>query len=174
MAFGDRPFGLNAIRLISRTVTPVTVNLPVSRTMTFTPRMMGGELKGSDQLASVAAFIEALEWEIDEGGMPLDALALMTGFTATLSGTTPTQVNTLKLLTAKAMPYFKIFGKVLGEGIDDVHVKIFKAKLTNNIDGQFAYGEFYGLGLSGVAVADGANGLVDIVQNETAAALPSS
>ena len=174
MAFGDRPFGLNQIKIVSLVASPTTITLPVARTMKFTPRMMGGELKGSDKLASVAAIIEALEWELDEGGLPLDAIALITGFTLTASGTTPNQASTLRILAATAMPYFKIYGKALGEGIDDVHVKIPKAKLTGNIDGQFAYGEFYAVKLSGIAVDDGTNGLVDIVQHETAVALPST
>src|SRR3990172_9203037 len=142
MAFGDRPFGLNQIKLVSLATTPVVVTLPVSRTMKFTPTIMSGMLEGSDKVASVASTIKALDWSIDEGGLPLDAIALMCGFTLTASGTTPNQVNTLRILAATALLYFKIYGKALGEGIDDVHVKIPKAKLLKDPDGEFAYGVF--------------------------------
>jgi hypothetical protein len=125
-------------------------------------------------LVSVSAQAEALEWSLEEGGIPLDALALVTGWTATLSGTTPNQVNTLKMHAGTAFPYFKIYGKSLGEAGDDVHVKIFKAKITGNIEGQFQYGEFYVTKMTGIAVEDSVNGLADIVLNETAAALPAA
>lgn len=167
-----KPFGLNAIRLVRNAVV---VNLRAAQVLTFTPRLIGGELKGNDQIVSVGASIEALEWSLEEGGISLDALALMTGFTATTSGSTPNQVNTLKMLTGTAFPYFKIYGKMLGEGSDDVHVKIYKAKVTGNIEGQFQYGEFYVSKLSGIAVYDStALSLLDIVLNETAASLPAN
>jgi hypothetical protein len=167
-----KPFGLNAIRLVR---SAVVVNLRAAQTLTFTPRLIGGELKGNDQIVSVGSAIEAIEWSFEEGGISLDALALMTGFTATTSGSTPNQVNTLKMLTATAFPYFKIYGKILGEGSDDVHVKIHRAKITGNIEGQFQYGEFYVAKLSGIAVYDStATSVVDIVMNETAASLPAS
>lgn len=173
--YGDKPFGLNQIRLV-RGVTVVT--LDASQTMKFTPRLMGGELKGSDQVVAVAAVMEALEWSLEEGGIPLEALAVMTGWTATESGSTPNRVNTLRGVSATAFPYFIIYGKALGEDAsDDVHVKIWRAKITQNIDGQFQYGEFYVTSLAGIAVQDASltpPRVFDIVQNETAAALPSS
>lgn len=169
--YGDRPFGLNQIRLV-RGVTVVT--LAVSRTLQFNPRMLTGELAGSDALREVASTIEALEWSIEEGGVPLEAWALMTGLTATETGTTPTRVLTLPGDAATAMPYFSIYGKALGVGIDDIHVLLPNCKLTGNIEGSFSYGEFYMTGISGIAVQRGTADLFTIVQNETAAALPSS
>lgn len=174
MAYGDRPFGLNAVRIISRTGSPVTVDLPVSMTLGFTPRMMGGELKGNDSLASVAAFIEAVEWTLQHGGMPLNGLAVILGFTATESGSTPTRVNSMTVDAATAMPYFKLYGKMLGEGIDDLHVLLHKCKVTGNVEGEFAYGAFYEPTFNGIAVKDAALGIVKIVQNETATTLPAT
>lgn len=167
----SKPFGLNQVKLVKGATV---VTLTATQVLTFGPRMMGGELKGSDKIVSVASMAEAMEWSLEEGGIPLDALALMTGWTATLSGTTPSQVNTLKMNAGTAFPYFKIYGKSLGEGSDDAHVKIWKAKVTGNIEGQFQYGEFFVTKLTGVAVQDAVNGLADVVLNETAATLPVS
>ncbi len=166
-----RPFGLKEVKLVG-TSTPVT--LTASQTMSFSPRMLGGELKGCDKIVSVAASVEALEWSLEEGGIPLAALSILTGWTATTSGSTPTQINTMKMLAGTAMPYFKIYGKSLGDAGDDVHVKIWSAKLTGNIEGQFAHGEFYVTKMTGMATDDGVNGLADVVLNETAASLPES
>jgi len=169
-----RPFGLNQVKIVSSDGSDVAT-LDVSRVLGWTPRMLTGELTGSDRLAEVASFIEAAEWSLEEGGVPLDALAIMTGFTVSDSGSTPNQVRTLPIDAGTAMPYFKIYGKVLGVGADDVHIKIYKCKLTGNIEGDMSYGEFKTTGLSGIAVRDTVLGKVlDIVQNETAAALPSS
>lgn len=165
------PFGLNQVKLVKGATV---VTLRATQVMSFSPRLMGGELKGSDKIVSVASMAEALEWSLEEGGIPLDALALMTGWTATLSGTTPNQVNTLKMNAGTALPFFKIYGKSLGDNGDDAHVKIWRAKVTGNIEGQFQYGEFQVTKLTGIAVQDAVNGLMDVVLNETAAALPTT
>jgi hypothetical protein len=136
--------------------------------------LIGGELKGGDKIVAVASSPEALEWSLENGGLQLDALALMTGWTATASGTTPNGVNTLKAHAGTAFPYFTIYGKVLSSNNDDLHVKIWKAKITGNIEGQFQGGAFHVDKISGIAVEDSVNGLFDLVQNETATALPTS
>jgi hypothetical protein len=171
MAYGNEPFGLNQIKV---KIGATLITLQAAQVMNFTPRMIGGELKGNDHIVTVGAAVEALEWSLENGGLQLDAYALMTGWTATESGSTPNKVNTLTAHVGTAMPYFTIYGKVLGSGLDDVHVKIFKAKITGNIEGQFQGGEFHIDKMSGIAVEDAVLGLFQLVQNETAAALPVS
>lgn len=172
MAYGElRPFGLQHVTFVKDSTT---VTLAASQTMNFTPRMIGGELKGNDQIVSVASRIEALEWSLEAGGMPLDAIALVLGHTVSASGSTPNRTDTITLHAGTNAPYFKIYGQSLGEDGDDVHVKIWRAKVTGNVEGQFAYGEFYVTKMTGIAVEDSVNGLVDIIQNETSATLPTS
>lgn len=171
--YGERPFGLNEIKIVSADGLTV-VTLEASRTLQFTPRMLTGELTGSDALQAVASFIEAAEWEMEEGGIPLAAFAIMFGFAANETGVTPNRVKTMVIDTATALPYFKIYGKLLDENTGDVHVKMTKAKITGNVTWEAAYGEFVMSGLSGIAVKDGANGAIQIVQNETITALPTS
>ncbi len=174
MSYGNMPFGLNQVKIKSHDTVPVLVTLDAAQTMDFVPRMLSAELKGNDKIASVASTVEALEWSLSEGGLPLAALAIMTGFTATESGSTPNRTNTMKMHAGTAMPWFTIYGKALGQAGDDVHVKIFKCKVTGNIEGTFEYGSFKVTSMSGIAVEDTVNGLVDVVQNETATALPTS
>ena len=167
----SKPFGLKEIKVVRNSVL---VSLRAAQEMNFTPRLMGGELKGNDSIVSVASSVEALEWSLSEGGLSLDALAVMTGFTASTSGSTPNQINTMTMHAGGAMPYFVIYGKSLGDSGDDVHVKIWRAKITGNIEGTFAYGEFKVTKMQGIAVEDSVKGLCDIVLNETATALPAS
>jgi hypothetical protein len=168
--YGDKPFGLRDIKLTDIGSTS-QVDLPASQTLEFGERVRSGELTGDDAVKAVVAFAEAVEWSLEAGGISLEAYALMTGRTATESGTTPSQTNTLTGSAGDAFPYFQVYGKSLGEGDDDVHVKLWKCKLTE-ISGNFAEGEFFVTQASGIAIDDGSNGIWDIVQNETAEDLP--
>ena len=98
---------------------------------------------------------------------------MMTGRTVTQSGTTPNQINTLAGRAGASMPYFKIYGKALGDGLDDIHVKLPKCKITDTIEGEFANGEFFVTKCKGIALDNGTN-LFEFVQNETAASLPTT
>jgi len=71
------------------------------------------------------------------------------------------------------MPYFKIYGQSLGDGIDDIHVKLYKCKITE-FDGEWSDGNFFVTKCKGKAVDDGTNGIWQVVQNETSATLPTS
>lgn len=168
-----RPFGLRDVKVVALpSGTPV--DLPNSQTMTFKEVLTSGELRGDDSTQAVVAITDKLEWELEAGGISLEAWAVMTGRTVTLTGTTPSQVNTITAEAGDVYPYFKVYGKSVGDGADDVHILIFKAKCTGAIEGEFKDGEFWVTKASGIAVDDGTNGLYDIVQNETAASLPAS
>ncbi len=171
--YGNKPFGLRDVKITNIAGT-TQVDLPAAQELTVTPRLVGGELKGDDSLKAVVAFVEAAEWNLAAGGISLDALAVITGQAVSVSGSTPSEKTTLNLAAGDAMPYFKIYGKSMGDGADDVHVKLFKCKVTGNIEGAFAGGSFYITKLNGVAVDDGSNGVMDIIQNETATTLPTT
>jgi hypothetical protein len=173
MPYGDKPFGIRDIKITNIAGT-TQVDLPVGQVLTFGERVKSGELSGDDKTQSVVAFADAVEWDLEAGGISLEAYALMTGRTATEAGTTPSQTNTLSGSGAEAFPYIKIYGKALGDGTDDIHVKIWKAKVTGGIEGSFKDGEFWVTKCSGVAIDDGSNGIWDFVQNETATALAGS
>lgn len=168
--FGHQPFGLREVKLVSGATV---VALPASRTLQFTERVKSGELLGDDSLVAVAAHLEAVEWTLEAGGISLEALALMTGRTVAESGTTPNRTKTLKGTAGDRYPYISIYGKVLGSGEDDIHCKIFKAKVTS-LEGSFGEGEFFVTRCSGIAVDDGTNGIYEFVQHETAQELPSA
>ena len=169
--YGDKPFGIRDIK-----VTDITgasqVDLPVAQKMACKERLVSAELHGDDSLQSVQSSTDALEWELEAGGIPLEAYAIMTGRTVTESGSDPNLVNTMTARAGDIMPYFKIYGKAV-DGDGDIHVKIFKAKLNAPIEGEFADGAFYVTKCAGLAVDDG-TALYEFVQNQAAAALPST
>jgi hypothetical protein len=170
--YGDKPYGLREIKVTNLAGT-VQVSLPAVQTLQFKPRVRGGELSGSDSIVAIAGSIEAYEWSLSHGGISLEALAVMTGQAVTTSGTTPNEKKTWNAAAGDVLPYFKIYGKSMGDQAqDDVHAKLYKAKILS-MDGTFADGQFYITSCSGTAI-DGGSGIIDIVQNETAANLPAS
>lgn len=166
-------FGLHEIKVTNITGTS-QVALPASNRMMVKERLQTGEANGDDALKSVASILMAAEWELEVKGISLEAMAIITGRTLSTTGTTPNEVKTMTASAAARLPYFKIYGKSLGEGDDDVHVLLFKCKITDGIEFTNQFGEFAGPTFKGIAVDDGSNGVFDIVLNETADTLPSS
>jgi hypothetical protein len=175
MALNTTPivYGLNDIKLTNISGT-TQVDLPESVTLKFKERIRSAEAQGDDKLGGVVAVRDAIEWELEFSSMPLEALAIMYGTSTTTTGTTPNQAKTLNHAGAVRLPYFKIYGKSLGEGDDDVHCIIYKAKVTDGLDGSLKYGEIAKPSIKGIGIDDGVNGIYDWVQNETAHDLPTS
>jgi hypothetical protein len=170
--YGQRPFGIAQIVLTSLGTSPTSVELAVEQTLTFTERVKEAELEGRGKVASVASVCMALDWDLEEGGIPLAAYALMTGRTSTTSGSTPNRTSHLVGDSSVYNPYFKITGRAFGEdATDDVKVIIYKAKLKTGISGSFKDGAFFVTKCSGVAVDDGTNGVWDLLFRETGASI---
>lgn len=176
MSFGDKPFALVEVVLVpyigANLGTPV--QLPSSRTLKFKVRTKSGEFTGDARLQAVATIEEGVEWELEAGGISLEAMAAFTGRDLVSEGTTPNGKLTFNAEGAKFYPYVKIFGKSLGDGPDDIHVVIHKAKITEGFEGTFGYGEFLATAIKGIGVDDGTNGIYDFIQNETAEELETS
>lgn len=167
-----RPFGLRDIKLLPLP-SGTAVDLPNAMTLTFKEVLTSGELRGDDVTQAVVAITDKVVWELEAGAISLEAWAVLTGRTIALTGTTPNQVNTYVIAEGKVYPYFKLYGKSVGDGTDDVHVLIQKAKCTGSIEGEFKDGEFWITKCSGIAITNGTK-IADVVQNETAANLPAS
>lgn len=165
-----KPYGLNQLKVKSL-VTGTVVQLPAATKLTFKERVKAAEGPGDDKLSVVVSVVDAVEWELENTGLPLDAYAIMHGTETSTTGTTPNQKKTMTGQGAVRLPYFQIFGKSLGEGEDDLHVIIYKAKVTEGLDLAFQYGELAKPTIKGLAIDDDVNGVWDFVQNETAADL---
>src|SRR5690349_10233876 len=168
-----KPFGLSDIKITSID-NLVQADLPASVKLTFKERVKSAEGPGDDMLSTVVAVRDAIEWELEATGLPLEALAVMYGLNTSTSGSTPNQVKELVHEGGVRLPYFKIYGKSLGEGDDDVHCIIYKAKVTEGLDGAFEYGNLQKSTIKGLGIDDGTNGIYDWVQNETASDLPAA
>jgi hypothetical protein len=173
--YGDKPWVLVDVKITNIGGT-VQVDLPASQQLSFKERMVSAELRGDGATLAVGSMPDAVEWSLENGGISIEAYELLSGRTATESGTTPNRVYTVQgdMGPTNAFPYVKIYGKSLGDSIGDVHCLLHKCKVTDGIEGTFGDGEFFVTSCSGIGIDDGSNGAYEIVQNETAAALPST
>ena len=99
------------------------------------------------------------------------AYARLTGRTASSAGSTPNETLTLGANAGDVFPYVRIYGRSVGDAGDDVHCKLYKAKVSD-VQGVFRDGEFWVSSLAGLAMKDASTGkTLEFVQHETAAGL---
>lgn len=160
-----KPFGLREVVFMSLDGL-IAESLPASRTLSFTERVMSAEFTGDDELQGVVTIPIGCEGDLEAGGISLEAYSLITGHTLTPGA----GLDTLEG-DASSFPYFQIFGKSVDDEGGDIHCKILKAKLTEALQGEFKYGEFFvnkmkfvGVKLSGKAF--------EFVQNDVETDLP--
>ena len=167
-----KPFGLREITLVPLP-SGTAVKLSAAQTLSFKEALTSGELRGNDATQAIAAYLDKVEWTLESGGLSFDAIKVLTGRTIAASGTTPNQKNTILARAGDTYPYFKIYGKVINDDGSDIHCLIYKAKLTDGLEGEWKDGEFYVQSASGVAVDNGTK-LYELTHNETAASVPAS
>lgn len=176
------PYGLREVKVTpytdaTRTVLAGTsIRFPNSQTFSFSETEEFNELRGDDQLVAVHGAGAQVEWELEGGGMSFEAMAAMYGGTVTTTGVTPNQVKTWDKLTTDIRPYFKVRGRAISDSGGDVHCVIHAAKSTDDMEGEFADGEFWlakaaGTGLGSLVTAD-LGKVYSFIQNETATAVP--
>jgi hypothetical protein len=137
------PYGLHDVKLTpytdgSNTNLGDSVDLPVSRTLSFSETEDFNQLEGDDEIVATHGAGAQVEWELESGGISFAAWSVMSGATYTPGATR----NVLKKNTAQQRPYFKIEGQVISDSGGDIHCEIFRAKADDSLEGEFAYGEF--------------------------------
>jgi hypothetical protein len=174
------PFSIDQVRITTFDVTPQVIDLPETTQFNISLLLQSGRAEATVGILSVVSKIIGAEWSTNLVGLPMDVLAAMLGLTATEAGTTPDQTLTLDIIAATTnavgVPYVIIEGRAISELGDDLEVKIWKAKVTNNVQANMQYGQFPGPQLGGVAVRDTGNSskIVTFTKKETAAALATS
>ena len=157
-----------------RAATGAPVKFPAAQTLSFKEVLTSGELRGNDGVVASISFTDKVEWSLENGGISLEALAVMTGRAIVLTGTGSSEVNTMSIKVGDAMPYFELRGRALSDDGGDLHAVMFKCKLSDGFEGEMKDGEFYIQNASGVALGRDSDGkIADIVRNETATALPT-
>lgn len=162
-------FGLREIKITDDSGAGA-IALPVASQLHIEEDIVTEEFYGEGLLKAQVAIPMTLMWTIQSGSLPLEALALMTGRSASYSGTTPNQILSLSGGLGDTFPYFRIYGKIVGDLGDDVHVKIYHAKVTS-LQGTYRDSQFFILQCRGVAIGDSSHGFYELVQHETTVSL---
>lgn len=176
------PFGLRDIRVTGYTDATATtlqasgVDFPNARTLTFAETEEFEELRGDDQVVASHGSGPGVEWELEGGGLPFEAIAVMYGNTVQETGVAPNRVKTMDKTVDQVRPYFQIEGQSISDNGGDVHGIIYRAKATGNLAGEFADGAFFLTGASGIGLpslmAASLKRVYRFVQNETVTAIP--
>lgn len=176
------PYGLRDVRITpytdgAATTLGTAIDFPYGQMFTFTAKEDFEELRGDDHLVAVHGKGEQVEWELEGGGLPLEACAAMMGGTVVTSGVTPNQVKTWGKKYTDMRPYFKIEGQAISDSGGDVHGIVYKCKATGELKGEMKDGAFWtsaskGTGLPATLVVK-LDYLYEFVQNETATAIPA-
>lgn len=173
------PFGLRDVKLTPLGAdggTPGTaVDLPVSRTLSFSETEEFEELRGDDTVAASHGSGVIVEWSLEGGGISLEAYAVMAGGTITSSGTTPNIKKTFSKMETDPRPYFKAEGQSINDNGGDFHCLVYRCKADGSLEGELGNGSFWLTSASGKGYGslESANTgkSYDFVHNETATAI---
>lgn len=176
MALGNAlPYGLRDVQLTPLGPdgkTPGTkVDLPVSRTFSFSETESYEELDGDDAPQATHGAGPVVEWSLEGGGISLEAWAVLAGGTVTTTGITPAQIKSYSKHTSDVRPYFKAEGQSISDSGGDFHQRVYRCKADGSLEGEQAYGAFWLSKASGKGYGSLETGslgsLYDFVQNET-------
>lgn len=172
------PYGLRDVKLtpyVNGVLDDDSVDLPASRTLSFTEAEEYEELRGDDGVVTARGSGASVEWELEEGGISLECYKVLSGATLSTTGTTPSQVKRIRKKSTDARPFFKIEGQAISDSGGDFHVVLYRCRCTGDLTGELSDGAFWLTGASGTAfpvtVDADENVLYDFIQNETETAI---
>jgi hypothetical protein len=154
--------------------TPGTlIDVPGIRQLDLNLTTEEAELRGDNKVIAIVDNGRGAEWSMEEGGLSMAALQVITGKTFADTGSTPNVVRRLDFKSTDSSPYFFIIGKANSDdGVEDLHVAIWKAKCTDNIEFSFQDGEFVTPTFGGRAIGRTSDDLLaSLVEHETATSL---
>jgi hypothetical protein len=169
------PYGLRDVKvaLLDSSDTPGTkVDLPVAQTFSFSEAEEFTELRGDDKVVAIRGKGPKVSWELEAGGISLQAYAVIGGGTLSLTGVTPNQIRKVNKKVTDVRPYFYAEGQVISDSGGDFHAKVYKCRADSDLQGEFKDGEFAMLSTSGTGIGHSStDDLYDLIHNETATAI---
>lgn len=171
--FGDLPFGMREVRLkpynADGSLGPA-VALPNGQAFSFEDKADFEKLEGDDTLKAIGEKGSATSWDLEAGGISLEAYAVLSGVSVVTAGVTPNQAKTLTKDKDTKRPYFLVEGRAISESSGDIEMRVFKCK-ASTLKGELKGGQFFITKCSGDAVPNATGNVWEMKQKETAAAL---
>jgi hypothetical protein len=176
------PYGLRDVQLVEYPTLAATtfgttlVDLPNAQTFSFSETEEYTELRGDDVLVASHGQGPQLECNLESGGISMAAYEVLNGGISITSGVTPNITKRYRKLTTDQRPYFAVIGKAISDSGGDLHAIVYRARVTGDLGGEFADGEFFipGADITGfgcnvpglVGTLQVRNALYDFVQHE--------
>jgi len=168
------PYGMRDVKLTpweGDTLAGTSVDLPNARTFSFSESEEFETLRGDDRHVAIRGRGAAVMWDLEAGGISLEAYAIMAGGEVTTTGVAPATVTTFRKKVSDVRSYFKAEGQAISDGGGDFHTVIYKCIASGDLEGEMTDGAFWLTSGSGEGLpvdVDGDEGvLYDFVQNET-------
>lgn len=170
------PYGLRDVKLTPYTspgtLGATAVDLPNSRTFSFEESEEFEELRGDDKVVATRGRGASVSWELESGGISLEAYVVIAGGTLTESGVDPDLIRTYAKKATDSRPEFKVEGQAISESGGDFHVVLYRCKATESLSGSLEDGTFWLTSASGTALPSQTTGdedlLYEFVENSTA------
>lgn len=167
------PYGLRDVKLQAidpaGVISATLVDLPIARTFMFSDVEEFEELRGDDRVQATHGNGPTVDWELEAGGISLEAYAVMAGGTVTTSGIGTATVKKYKKKATDVRPYFAVTGQAISDNGGDLHGVVYKAKADGSLEGAFEDGAFRLTSASGKGIADAADNLYDFLHHFTEA-----
>jgi hypothetical protein len=181
------PYGLRDVKITPYTDLTATVlgaqkiDIPNSQTFTFTDKEDYEDLRGDDKLITSHGKGSEVDWDLESGGVSMEAYAAIAGGTVATTGVTPNQVKRYKKNINNQRPFFLVEGQAISDSGGDFHTVVYLCRATGDVKGELKDGAFLipaisGKGFPARAASLGTFGnviddLYDFIQNETITAI---
>ncbi|AAN02084.1 major tail protein [Mycobacterium phage Barnyard] len=174
------PYGCNDVKLTEyidasgQVLGPTSVDLPYIQTLNFAEAEEFQELRGDDKLITTRGRGASVNWDLESGGMATEVWAILTGGDVIERGLPPYREVEVRKRGTQTRPWFRIDGKIISDSGGDVLVRIYRCRANDNIQANFADGEFTTTSVSGVGypLLDDTNDLLySIFRRETSSAI---
>lgn len=157
------PFGLRQVKLVpllddGTEDSANAVFLPASRTFSFSETEDFETLEGDDRTVASHGAGPTVEWELEGGGISLEAWKVMAGGTTASTGVSPAAINTYTKLNTESRPYFNVYGRAISDNGGDFETKVTRCKADSSIEGGFENGGFALTSASGKGYGDETTG----------------
>lgn len=174
------PYGANDCKITEYTdasgqvLGSTSVDLPYLQTLNFAEAEEFQELRGDDRLITTRGKGAMVNWDLEAGGMSTEVWAILTGGDVIERGLPPYREIEIRKRGTQTRSWFRLDGKIISDSGGDVLVRIYRCRCNDNIQANFADGEFMTTQVSGVGypLLDDTNDLIySIFRRETTSAL---
>lgn len=170
------PYGVRDVKLTpyndaqGMVLDDESIDLPNMQKLSFSEKEEFSELRGDDRLVTTRGKGAQVDWSLEAGGISIKAWAIMSGGSVIESGLTPNRKIILRKKATDTRPFFRIDGRIVSDSGGDIHVRMYRCRCNDTIQGDFQDGDFFVTSAAGVGLPllDDTNDLLyDIIRHET-------